>query len=146
MRDFAEMKFDILRDRRSRADADDTKEGTLLSPTALSTVGLRRATESRSIRVHNRTGFDVHVVPDVIAPDSGGLIRNDSVASLDSIAGAAISDETITLSLRLAQTAVDQVGDREPVHELPISCSSGHRRLCLLRPLATYEVRFQHTQ
>lgn len=142
MRDFAEMKFDILRDRRSRADADadDTQEGTLLSPTALSTVGLRRATESRSVSVHNRTGFDVHVVSGAneFVPDLGGLILNDSVASLDSVV-----DDNMALSLRLAQTAVDQIGEREPVYDLPISCSTGDRRLYLLRPIATYEVRFQ---
>lgn len=137
------MKFDVVRDRRSRAGSSDTNEGPLLSPTALSTVGLRRATESRSIRVHNRTGFDVHVLSDAnnFAHDSGGLILNESAASLDSIGGVNISDETTGLSLRLAQSAVDKVGDREPVYNLPISGNSGHRHLYLLRPLATYEVR-----
>jgi len=139
------MKFDILRDRRFRTNNDDAREGTLLSPTALSTVGLRRATEARSINVHNRSGFDIHVVPDIapFGPDSG-LIMKSSSASFDAATAARFDDsdeDATTLSFRLAQSAVNLVGDREPVYDLPLTCASaGSGRLCLLRPVATYEL------
>lgn len=132
------MKFDILRARKVERPNEQTEDGGFLSPTALSTVGLRRATETRSIKVHNRTGLDVHVYPDATGfdPDSG-LVSNNTTKSLHNISG--LESESVSLTLRLSQSAIGCVGEREPVYDLPLASSHSTSRIFLLRPVATYE-------
>lgn len=140
LRDLSDMNFDILRDRRPQNDG--LNEGAVLSPTALSTVGLRRATQSRSITVQNRSGLDVHVVPDRTPFNhESGFIRNGSIGSFDvsSTGGSGSNDETVPFSLRLSESAIEKVGDREPVYDLPVASICGQTRLYLLRPVAAYE-------
>ena len=135
LRDFAEMTFDILRERRPRS-IDDSAERSVLSPTALSTVGLRRATEARSVKIHNRTGFDVHVGPNSAPFDfESRLVENGMVVSL----GDGQDVDTMLLSLRLSDATMTAVGEREPVFNLPVKSMSDIGTLYLLRPVATYE-------
>jgi hypothetical protein len=135
LRDFAQIKFDVLRDQSDT----DSREGAVLTPSVLSTVGLRRATEALSIKVHNMLGFDVHVVPDSspFAPESG-LVANGSFATLEPIVDALGQNgaEDFTLCLRVSESAAQRIGDREPVYDLPIaSTSKKWARLYLLRPI-----------
>lgn len=140
LRDFEDVKFDFIRTNKVPGHVDTSREGSILSPSALSTVGLRRATESRRIRVHNRTGFDIHVVPDLTPFDSNsGLVPNGGTEFIDD-GSTSGNDEPLSLTLRLAQSAVESVGNREPIYDLPIvSAISGGTRMFLLRPVATYE-------
>jgi hypothetical protein len=129
------MKFDILQDRPG-VDAD---EGGILSFSALSTVGLRRATEARTICVRNTTGFDMHVVLDSASffPDSG-LVANASEVLLARISPVTEGEQGQSLCLRLSAGAISLVGEREPVFDLPIKSRTGRQaNLHLLRPVAT---------
>jgi len=132
----ADMKFDMLRGRT----VADSKDSAVLTPSALSTVGLRRATEARLIKVQNRTGFDIHIIPDS-APFGAetGLVRNGATSTLDTFVDDLGQNEAndFSLSLRVAASAIEEIGDREPVFDLPIvssSCQSA--RLHLLRPVS----------
>jgi hypothetical protein len=135
LKDFAEMKFDLLLDRRPRS-GEELNERAFLSPNALSTVGLRRATETRSIKVHNRTGFDIHVADsEVQIDDNVFLVPNGGVKTV----GEGQEVESAFLTVQLAQQAVQLVGEREPVTDIPIKSASGRVVTYLLRPVATYE-------
>ena len=130
LRDFSEMKFDVLRDLRG----EESGTTAALNPSVLSTVGLRRATEARSVTVHNLTGIDIHVMPDTadFSPDAG-LVRNGTAGQLDTVLER-FDDGDISLSLRVAESATTAVGEREPVMSLPLSSSSNGARLFLLEP------------
>jgi hypothetical protein len=136
------MDFDFL--LRGRGGEDT--EQTALTPSALSTVGLRRATESHSVSIHNHTGLDLNVDMSDSSPprfaastvrfDSigPGLVRSGCITSLDSLLDGVDFDEkkldslaeiTSRLCLSLAPSAMDIVGNREVVSDLPITSSSG---------------------
>ena len=129
LRDFAEMKFDFHQGR-STAGKRHLDE---LSPSVLSTIGLRRATETPSIQITNITGFDVHVVPDSTAfsPESG-LILNGKTLKTEY---EGRDREGLTFSLRVAPSATDMIGERDSVYDLPIeTISADLPKLYLLKP------------
>lgn len=129
VRDLAEMKFDFHQDRSKSGSfqLDD------ISPSILSTVGLRRATEAPSIQVTNLTGFDLHVVPDSTAfsPESG-LVHNGRTMNVDSV--CATKGGGLTFSLRVAPSATEMIGERDSVYDLPVEAISGDsQKLYLLK-------------
>lgn len=153
LRDFAELDFDILRSRKEDDRGADTSEKAL-TPSVLSTVGLRRATESHSVQIENQTGLDLFITPpssleqeqppagtvrfDVPEPGfiaDGGTIALDSVMKVESPRKKTRSTKTPTkLSLRLAPSSVEYVGEREPIVDLSIEIPSV--RLHAWRPAA----------
>ena len=143
LRDFAEMDFDILRSRKEDDRNVDTSEKAL-TPKVLSTVGLRRATESHAVEIENKTGLDIYITPPAPIvheqpPTSTvrfnipepGFVADGATVSLDSILtaespkkGQAVRQPT-KLSLRLASSSIAAVGEREIVDDLPIESPSG---------------------
>lgn len=144
LRDLTELDFDLLK-RNGTLEKPDA-----LTPSALSTVGLRRATESHSVMIHNYTGMDVDIRLDdstrPSAPECSvhfdsvgpGIIRNSCCASIDSVFENLnlqknldnLAKTTATLSLRLSESATAQVGSREVVSDLPIASSAGKSVSC----------------
>jgi hypothetical protein len=145
MRDFAEIKFDILRDRKVWSNFDERADASILTPSALSTVGLRRATEARTIKVFNRCGLDIHVDTDTTVSDpNSGLVSKNSMESIlfpIDYTGSRVDNE-MKLVLRLSQSARELVGDREPIYDLPVAGTSAPPQLHLLRPLAMCDSKF----
>ena len=138
LREFADMKFDFNQDRPSGKSYED---GVALKPSVLSTVGLRRATEAPSIKVKNLSGFDLHVVPDStpFSPESG-LISNGTTQTVEALGS---SESEISFSVRVAASAVDEIGDRESVFDLPVRPGTKQEaRLYLLRPIITAQSDF----
>lgn len=119
LRDVAEMKFDFHQDRSESGDFQLDE----LSPTVLSTVGLRRATETPSIQITNLTGFDLHVVPDStpFSPESG-LILNGKTMKTEIVEKVR---DGVTFSLRVAPSATEMIGERDSVYDLPVETISG---------------------
>jgi hypothetical protein len=159
LRDFAALDFDSLRGRNDKATGDKDISNAL-NPSALSTVGLRRATESHSVSIQNNSGLDIIINPsgtslpgvtersvrfDSVRP---GLVRSGFSASLDSIFDSIdlrknidMATETISkLCLGLSPSAAELVGDRELVSDLPITSSTGHSvSIHVLRPAFTLD-------
>ena len=130
LRDLTEMIFDIRR-YRPLADSIDV---AALEPSILSSVGLRRASEARSITIINHTGLDIQIVPNnaMFSAESQIFVANSqSILSTD----RGVVDDNFSLSLTLAPSSVEQVGDRQPVQSLPVGSSGKVSRLLLLRPL-----------
>ena len=135
LRDLTEILFDIRR-HRPLADSSDV---VALEPSILSFVGLRRASEARSITIVNRTGLDIQLVPNNSAFSAESQIFVTNSPSIFNTAWSVVNDE-FALSLRLAPSAVELVGDRQSVHSLPVRSSSVDTQLFLLRPLAPSNV------
>lgn len=145
LRDFAEMDFDILRSRKEDTQNNDVAEKAL-TPKVLSTVGLRRATESHAVEIENKTGLDIYITPPTATateheklPTSTvrfnipepGFVADGATASLDSILTTESTKkgheakQPTKLSLRLAPSTIAKVGEREIVVDLPIDSPSG---------------------
>jgi hypothetical protein len=142
------MKFDILRDR----SASDKGENDILAPSVLSTVGLRRATEAPSVHVRNLTGFDVQLISSSSEFEQGfGLVVDGATTTLDALARTPgrvafadvpghVSPDGVSLALTVAPSAVDEIGERDPVFDLPITSSTTNSaRIHLLRPVVLAE-------
>lgn len=129
LRDLLEMKSEFSRDRVAGLDSG----GLTLNQSALSTVGLRRATEARSIMIKNDSGIDLHVHPDSTPFDAntGFLRTNDSVTLHADLENADISD--MTFVVRCAESSKSFIGDREEVYDLPLCSKQDRPRLCLLK-------------
>ena len=69
LRDFFDLDFGSFQKRRTK------EESYALTPTNLKLVGLRRATESRSVEVHNFTGIDI----EIDAKDSNTLLKRNTM-------------------------------------------------------------------
>ena len=160
LRDFSELEFDVAKGRAVNNSAENVGQQNVLTPSALSTVGLRRATESHSVLIHNHSGLDVNInwsgssIPgnpecsvrfDSVGP---GLVRSGQSVSLDSIFDSmefqknfsSNIEPTAKLCLSLTGSSAEEVGDRELVSELPISSSSGHSTsLHILRPVMLFD-------
>lgn len=137
MRDFAKMLFDISRDR----PIGDSRDAAVLAPSVLSTVGLRRATVARSLSISNSTGLDIQIVPG--AADFGPnatVVRSNATILLDGAQTDGLSDDDISLSLRIDESAVETVGERQPVLSIPIKSSCNHSALYLLKPSTSFSV------
>ncbi len=150
LRDLTEVDFASWKkeDKRGKKDA--------LTPSALSTVGLRRATESHSVKIHNVTGLDIDIsVADMSflsKPEFGvhfdafgpGIIKHSCWASLDSMFHDFefqnnldhLAERSSKLSLKLPASAVAVVGEREVVTDLPMTSPSGRSiSLHILKPV-----------
>lgn len=146
VKDLAEMKFDIRRDR----SAFDKKEDGILTPSVLSTVGLRRATEAPSVQIRNLTGFGVDLAPTLSGVEPVfGFVANGATTTLDSLVRKPgrvafsgvpghVDPNGLSLALRVARSSMEEIGERVPVFEIPITSSSSHSsRLHLLRPVVS---------
>lgn len=157
LRDIAELDLQSLR-------AQESKEiPNALTPSALSTVGLRRATESHSVIIHNFTGLDIEINPtnssinesrhessvrfDSVGP---GLIKDSRCASIDSIFDIADfqnnideSAAAVQVSLKLSPSNTEVIGEREEIAGLPISSSLGDSvSVHTLKPALLDNVKF----
>lgn len=130
LRDLAEMKFDILKDHSSAYRNDN-----IISPSALSTVGLRRATEARTIKMKNTTGLDLHVLHNLISADQNlGFAAGNAEIVLGHLVEGNTHNQH-TMSIRLASTSAAIVGERQPLTDLPItSLSRSNAALYILHP------------
>ena len=139
LRDFAELDFNSLPRKKDREKAQN-----VLTPSALSTVGLRRATESHAVIIYNFCGFDIDINPVGSAKSSQpkssvrfksfgpGTIKDSCCASIDSIFDVSYFDNNIEeiaattkLSLKLASSSLEDVGEREIITDLPIMSLQG---------------------
>lgn len=149
LRDFAELDFgSISKEKEQKSDA--------LTPSALSTVGLRRATESHSVKVVNLTGLDIDLSSDdplLSANPEGavrfasigpGIVKSGTCAVIDSSLVChdpqnnqdSAAENMATLTLKLTKEATTTVGEREVVAYLPIASASGRSMtLHVLKPV-----------
>ncbi|KAG7363354.1 vacuolar-sorting-associated protein 13 C-terminal domain containing protein [Nitzschia inconspicua] len=136
LRDFSELDVASFQTPRDTPFA--------LTPSALSTVGLRRATETHVVEIHNHTGVDIEV--DIEEPVAGGkrsavrfdsygpgLIKNNGYATFDSLFSdinlqqnlEEIANQTSKMCLRFPSSSSDVLGEREPLKGLSVISSSG---------------------
>jgi SHR-binding domain of vacuolar-sorting associated protein 13 len=108
---------------------------TPLEPSVLSTIGLRRASEARSITIQNLTGLDVQIVPSSVAffPDTA-IFESSSKRTLDTSSIGIVVTDDFKLSMRLAPSASAFVGERQPIYSIPVASLGVISRLFLLRP------------
>eukprot|EP00536_Pseudo-nitzschia_multiseries_P006274 jgi/Psemu1/318867/estExt_fgenesh1_pm.C_1300027 len=134
LRDFSELDIESLKKPRSK------ETSYALTPSALSTVGLRRATESRSVEVVNSTGLDIEIDVersataqinrkcvkfDSIGP---GLIKDKCHAKFDSIFDGLDPGqnlETAKLCLKIPASTASIIGERDIIVDLPVTSLSG---------------------
>lgn len=149
LRDFSELDLGSFKIERAK------EVSYALTPSALSTVGLRRATESHSLQVNNLTGIDIEVGvegSDVFSRRSEGvrfdsfgpgLIKDNGHAIFDSLFddvdlqqnAATISSEMSKLFLSISSSSAELTGVRQPVRDLPITSPSGRSvSVHLLKP------------
>lgn len=121
LRDFSELQTDLLRDR---GGADTTAYGAL-HPTALSTVGLRRASESSSVIVHNKSGIDIEIV---IESEKPYLVTNGTTSIIGTIEG-----DDVSVLLRVPMSSASLIGEREPVKGLSVSRRGNRAYVYLLK-------------
>lgn len=135
LRDLAIMKFDILKDNSS-ANLQDN-----ISRSALSTVGLRRATEARTIKMSNTTGLDLNVQHNLASADQNLVFV---AGKMETILGHIVEGETPeqhTMSVGIATTSAASVGERQPLVDIPITSSSlSSSCLYILHPASTDEL------
>ena len=150
MRDFLELDFNSLKKPREK------ETSYALTPSALSTVGLRRATESYSVEVHNLTGLDIDidleqssesrmkrvgVKFDAFGP---GLIKDKCSAMFDSLFHNSNDQrqnlEASKFFLKIPPSSATIIGERHPVMALPITSTSGKSTtIHVLRPTSLLE-------
>lgn len=133
LRNLAEMKFDILKDHSSRNQNEH-----IISSSALSTVGLRRATEARTIKITNTTGLDLNVWHDLTSADQNlGFVEGNAEIVLGNLEEGYTHNQ-LTVSIRLASTSAAIVGERRPLVGLPLtSLSRNNSSLYILHPEST---------
>ena len=138
LQEIAELRFDIVRDRSK----DVEREGSVLTPNALSTVGLRGAIESRFVCVSNHTGVDIQITSNAkaFAFDSSS-IQSGATQSLDI---GKVREGEASLALRLAPSSAGLVGEREPIYNLPVTAVDEKVPLFLLRPHGFYDAMTQN--
>lgn len=152
LRDIAELDFDSFKKDKPRGKLN------ALTPSALSTVGLRRATESHSVKISNLTGLDIDVaIADSAIPSTPGfgvhfdsvgpgLIKHNCCVSLDSVFDGVdfqsnldrLAETSSKLTLKLPPSSVALVGAREVVTDLPVTSPSGRSvSLHVLKPVVS---------
>ena len=140
--DIVDIDFNILR-RRGNKEQDGKGNAAPLTPSTVSTVGLRRATDLYSISLFNDSGLDVLICPmalitassigpkRVLDQDHPGciLVESRSGVSLDSYFGGGVSDFLSgvghSLALALAPSTLAQTGMRQVVLDLPMTRNKG---------------------
>lgn len=137
LKDLAEMKFDILRDHSSTISNDQN-----ISPSVLSTVGLRRATEARTIKIVNSTGLDFNVSHKLNSEgDSLVFVRNRAEIVLGYLQEGDTLKQDL-MSIQLASTSTAIVGERLQLANLKInSLSRSKAFLYLLQPVSAVGIR-----
>jgi hypothetical protein len=139
LRDFAQVKFDIRRDR-----PEDNNDNSVLTASVLSTVGLRHATEARYVSITNNTGLDLCVYSDALSLDQeSGFLCKGSTNFLNGIVG--LDSDGATLSIRLAPSAVHIIGDREPQTRLSLRSFNRPLLFCM-KPSATSYISPGHAE
>jgi hypothetical protein len=131
LRDLVDLTFDIRRDRSS--------DISILTPSVLSTVGLRRATETRMIEIKNLTGLEFQVIPSLSGISmNSDLVVGGACCILRPPFDANVAD--LSVCLQFVETNDWGVGKRDPVYDLPVSfeSSDSSTRLYLLRPLHSF--------
>jgi hypothetical protein len=112
-----------------------------IDPSTLSTIGLRRATEGHTILLRNDTGIDFLISSSESAQSFYDLNRDicidqlveagsqrTLIASITSDRNSGLPSGFIPkLKLQLTPSAVSQIGDREPLLNLPIFSAVGQR-------------------
>ncbi len=128
LRVFSEMQFDILRNGPS----DSNRDIGYLNPSAVSTIGLRRASERRLVKIQNSTGLDL--LATVESSDCNNvLLLNGSLQTLRFCTDEPNSDQ-IFLSLQIATSAVKLIGERNTIYRLPVAPGDKNSQLYLLKP------------
>ena len=130
LRDFMDLKFDVMRDLQ----AEEEDNGGL-SQQVLSTVGLRHATTKRSVSIHNSLGVDILVQPEsaIMTTESGYVPSGKSLSfNLDRETGQSMA-KAVAFTLRVADSATRQLGQRFPVFDLPLP-TAGSCSVFLLKP------------
>jgi hypothetical protein len=159
LRDFSELDFSSIRNQQAKESA------YALTPSALSTVGLRRATESHIVEVFNCTGIDLEIEVEgssVPAKTAGvrfdsygpGLIPDKGKAFFDSLFDnidlqqniERIANQTPKFALRIPSEAAEIVGERESIKGLPVTSSAGESvsTIHLLKPDSLLHVTSSH--
>lgn len=152
LRDLVEQDFVSLVKRRPRG----VSRGAL-TPSRISTVGLRRATESQSVIIHNRSGIDldVSVVEPKKTKKSGptvrfdfigpGIIKDSSYMTLDTLEDNSISQYSVdelaraasTICLRPVPSERNHVAAFQELKNLPLTSPLEHTiSLHILRAVA----------
>ena len=141
LRDFSELDFSSIRNQQAK------ESSYALTPSALSTVGLRRATESHVVELFNCTGIDLEIEVEgscVPAKNVGvrfdsygpGLVPDKGKAFFDSLFDNVdlqqniekIANQTPKLTMRIPSEAAEIIGERESIKGLPVA--SGCWRIC----------------
>jgi hypothetical protein len=129
------MHFDYLQDRL----ADTRSDREYLHPSALVSLGLRRASEHRTVTILNSTGLDLYFEVDAIQSNQDPtLAKDDSTTILSFIAGERDCDD-VSLSLKVAGSAASLIGPRLPVGKLPITRPKKKNHLFYLRPFVPHD-------
>lgn len=144
---------DVALDIDSYRSQETTENPNVLTPSALSTVGLRRATEAHTVSIHNFTGLDIEVHPMALPQDSRSFVRFDTVGlglikdsccvSIESIVDIAHFQNSVDeamegmkLTLQISQSSLSSVGNRDVVSGLPISSPLDHSvSMHVLKPI-----------
>lgn len=128
LRDIAEMLFEYSRDRPKGTSS-------ALPPSVLSTVGLRRATESKSISITNFCGFDIRVITSGATPisEESGLVATGSTLRMNWPAIGELDSTDVLLSLSVTSAATI-VGGRLPVTSLRLESTCNQAIVYLLKP------------
>ncbi|KAL3925552.1 MAG: hypothetical protein SGILL_000326 [Bacillariaceae sp.] len=153
LRDFSQLDLGSFR----------RPKGTL-TPSVLSTVGLRRATESHVVKVRNYTGVEIEI--DVEKKSSGrkkggvrfdsigpGIIKDGGLATFDNLFESVdlqqnfdvMASKVPKLCLRIPPSSAEEVGEREPIKGLPvIRQTSASTSVHLLRPDSLLHLASSH--
>ncbi|KAL3923336.1 MAG: hypothetical protein SGILL_001715, partial [Bacillariaceae sp.] len=156
LRDFSELDLGSFREQKGSPYA--------LTPSVLSTVGLRRATESHVVKIRNRTGMDIEVDVemrptrrkkggvrfDSIGP---GIIKDGCFAAFDNLFDDVelqqhideMANHAPKLCLRIPSSSAEEVGEREPIKGLPVIRQAGtSASVHLLRPDSLLHLASSH--
>jgi hypothetical protein len=128
------MQFDFMQDR----PADGRGDHEYLHPSALVSVGLRRASENRTVTIENSTGLDLYFKVDSVFSNQDPTLVKDSSTTTLSFVAVEPDCEDVSLTLELAGSATCLIGPRVPVNNLPISWHRKKNRLFQLRPIVSH--------
>jgi hypothetical protein len=126
------MKLDILKNNDTVNFHDN------ISRSALSTVGLRRATEAKTIKMTNMTGLDLNVQHNLAPAGRNSVLV---AGNTEVVLGHVAEEQThyqYTMSVGIASTSTALIGARQPLADIPISSASlGDFRLYVLYPASS---------
>lgn len=136
LRDISEVHVETLR----HWSEEKTNGNGFLDPSTLSTVGLRRASESRSVQLENLTGLDLCFRAEYLQQaEQEGLLQSGSACKLK-YSTQKSNANNFSMSLRLAPSAIELIGEREPVVGLSISPHGTITELYVFKPTSPLPV------